>query len=115
MVRAMPDLGPIIAWDDLGVFRALALLPSDEVENSVLDPRVRDLLADEGLAATAETFLDLAGDVKETAARLYIHRTTLYQRLDRIAALYKLDLRHRGDHRLLAHLGFKLARVANLH
>jgi len=52
--------------------------------------------------ATAETFLDLAGDVQATAARLFVHRTTLYQRLDRIDQLYKLDLRRSGDHRLIA-------------
>ncbi len=52
--------------------------------------------------ATAETFLDLAGDVQAPAARLFVHRTTLYQRLDRIDQLYKLDLRRSGDHRLIA-------------
>jgi sugar diacid utilization regulator len=114
IVRAMPDLGPVVAWEDLGVFRALALVPPDEVGSSVLDPRVRKLLANEVLAATAEIFLDLAGNVQETAARLYLHRATLYQRLDRIAALYKLDLRANGDHRLLTHLGLKLARLASL-
>jgi hypothetical protein len=110
----MPDLGPVVAWPDLGVFRALALLPPEDFGTSVLDPRVRELLANEELTATAETFLDLAGNVQETATRLYVHRTTLYQRLDRIATLYELDLRRSGDHRLIAHLGLKLARVAGL-
>jgi sugar diacid utilization regulator len=114
MVRAMPDLGPVTSWNELGVFRALALLPPDDVEHEVLDPRVRQLLENEELSATAETFLDLAGNVQETAARLYVHRATLYQRLDRISALYKLDLRRNGDHRLLTHLGLKLAKVATL-
>lgn len=112
MVRAMPDLGPIAAWDDLGVFRALSLLPPDEAKNEVIDARVRGLLADNGLAGTAEVFLDLAGDVQKTAAQLFVHRTTLYQRLDRIATLYNLDLRRSGDHRLITHLGLKLARVS---
>jgi DNA-binding PucR family transcriptional regulator len=111
MMRAMPDLGASVAWDDLGVFRALALLPADEIERAVIDRRVRALLADEVLAQTAETFLDLAGNVQETAARLFVHRTTLYQRLDRIAELFDLDLRRSGDHRLIAHLGFKLAHM----
>jgi GAF domain-containing protein len=111
LVRAVPDLGPVAAWDSLGVFRVLALLPMREAEGSVIDPRVRDLLRDDGLASTAETFLDTAGSVQETAARLYIHRTTLYQRLDRIEAQYRLDLRSRGDHRLITHLGLKQARV----
>jgi PucR-like helix-turn-helix protein/diguanylate cyclase with GGDEF domain len=114
MVRAMPDLGPVVAWDDLGVFRALALLPPDDIEHEVLDPRVRRLLENGELASTAETFLDLAGNVQETAARLYVHRATLYQRLDRILGLYKLDLRRNGEHRLLTHLGLKLAKVATL-
>lgn len=111
MLRAMPDLGPVATWDELGVFRALALLPSNELESGIIDPRVRGLLSDENLTHTAETFLDLAGDVQETAARLFVHRTTLYQRLERIALLYKLDLRRNGDHRLITHLGLKLARV----
>jgi len=113
MIRAMPDLGPITTWEDLGIFRALAFLPTNDLESGVLDARVRQLLGDEILANTAETFLDLAGGIQETAARLFIHRTTLYQRLDRIAALYRLDLRRNGDHRLITHLGLKLARVAH--
>lgn len=112
MARAMPDLGPVVSWGALGVFRALALLPIDEIESS-MDPRVRGLLADKDLANTAEVFLDLAGNVQESAARLYVHRATLYQRLDRIATLYELDLRRRGDHRLMTHLGFKLSHMAS--
>jgi sugar diacid utilization regulator len=112
MARAMPDLGPIVAWDDLGVFRALALLPTSDIESGAIDPRVRKLLTNEVLAPTAETFLDLAGDMQQTATRLFVHRATLYQRLDRIKVLYNLDVRHRGDHRLITHLGLKLARAA---
>jgi hypothetical protein len=114
IARAVPDLGPIAAWDDLGVFRALAFMPVDEIADGVLDSRVRQLLADKELAATAEIFLDLAGNIQETAARLYLHRATLYQRLDRIAERHKLDLRRNGDHRLLAHLGLKLAQLGGL-
>jgi len=111
IVRAMPkQFGPIAAWDDLGVFRPLTLLPPSEME-SVLDPRIRALLSNENLAATAEVFLELAGNVQETAGRLHLHRTALYHRLDRIAALYELDLRRNGDDRLLTHLGLKLARL----
>jgi hypothetical protein len=114
MARSMPQLGRIVMWDRLGVFRALAFLPPAEVEQGVLDPRVRELLADHELAATAELFLDLAGNVQETAARLFVHRATLYQRLDRIMARHKLDLRRNGDDRLLTHLGLKLARASQL-
>lgn len=112
VAAARPDLGPIAVWDELGVFRALALLPRDEVDARAVDPRVRRLLADAGLSQTAETFLDRAGNVRETALSLHVHRTTLYQRLERIKALYQLDLKDSGDHRLVTHLGLKLARVA---
>jgi sugar diacid utilization regulator len=114
MARAIPDLGPIVAWDDLGVFRAIALLPPDEIESGVIDRRVRNLLGDSTLAETAEVFLDLGGSVQRTAERLYLHRTTLYQRLERISHVYKLDLRRNGEHRLITHLGLKLARVVHL-
>lgn len=111
VARAMPDFRPLVTWNDLGVFRALSLVPTEEAVNGAVDSRVRDLLADESLATTAEVFLNLAGDVQRTAAELFVHRTTLYQRLDRIAALYRLDLRRNGDHRLITHLGLKLARL----
>lgn len=111
IMQAIPDLGPLATWEGLGVFRALALIPREDAQHDAVDPRVRELLDDEGLADTAGTFLDLAGDVQRTAAQMFIHRTTLYQRLDRIAALYKLDLRRNGDHRLITHLGLKLARL----
>jgi sugar diacid utilization regulator len=110
--RAMPDFRPVIAWNELGVFRALSLVPQEEAMDGAVDSRVRELLADESLATTAEVFLNFAGDVQRTAAALFVHRTTLYQRLDRIKALYKLDLRQNGDHRLITHLGLKLARLA---
>jgi GAF domain-containing protein len=108
IARAIPGLGPVAAWDDLGVFRALALVPPDQVASSALDPRVRTLLAAPALARTAEAFLDLAGDAAATSARLSIHRATLYQRLARIRTLTGLDLMRSGEDRLAAHLGVRL-------
>jgi DNA-binding PucR family transcriptional regulator len=113
IARAMPNLGPVVAWDDVGIFRPLSLLPEDEVDRSGVDPRVRQLLANATLAETAERFLDLAGNVQQTAAELHLHRTALYHRLDRIGTLYGLDLQRSGDDRLLAHLGLKLARLGS--
>jgi hypothetical protein len=111
IMRAVPELGEIAFWKELGVFRALSLLPIGDRESEILDDRVRQLLMDETLAKTAETFLDRACDVQETAAELFIHRMTLYQRLDRITTVYGMDLRRNGNDRLVAHLGFKLARI----
>ena len=109
---ALPGLGPVVAWPELGVFRALALVPPDDIVPLALDHRVRLLIetGDVALAGTAETYLDLAGDAQATAAALHIHRATLYHRLDRLRATTGLDLR-RGEDRLIVHLGVKLARL----
>lgn len=59
---------------------------------------------DETARHTLETYLDLGGDAKRTAAHLHLHRTTLYHRLGRISealavnlddGLTRLDLKHR--------------------
>jgi sugar diacid utilization regulator len=113
IARAIPTLGPIVSWETLGVYRALALVPSAELISRVIDSRVRNLLNDCGLAATAEVFLDSAGSPQEATARLYVHRATLYQRLERINTLYGLDLRRNGADRLVTHLGLKAARLSN--
>ena len=59
---------------------------------------------------TLETFLDNAGDVQRTASELFVHRTTLYYRLQRIEELTGADLAD-GNARLALHLGLKLARL----
>ena len=109
---ALPGLGPVVTWSALGVFRALALVPQGDIVPLALDERVRALLAngDDTLAATAETYLDRAGDAQATAAALHVHRATLYHRLDRLRETTGLDLRQ-GDDRLVLHLGLKLARL----
>ena len=59
---------------------------------------------------TLETYLDHAGDVKSTAAELWLHRTSLYYRLRRIEEVAGVDL-NRGEDRLLCHVALRLARL----
>nr|WP_227463639.1 helix-turn-helix domain-containing protein [Nocardioides lijunqiniae] len=61
------------------------------------------------LLETLEAYLDLAGDVRATAARLRLHRSSLYYRLERLAAALGADL---GDGlvRLDLHLALKQRR-----
>jgi hypothetical protein len=115
VAAVIPSAGDIARWRDLGVFRTLVQLPADAGE-SALDPRVSSLFAagDENLVRTLETYLDLGCDVKTTAARLHLHRATLYYRLEKIERLTGTKLRD-GNDRLAVHLGFKLARLAGLH
>jgi sugar diacid utilization regulator len=113
VAAAIPAMGDIVRWRDLGVFRALAQLPNREALESALDPRVEILLqsGEDDLVVTLETYLDLAGDAKATAERLHLHRGTLYYRLDKAERLAGIDVRN-GYDRLAVHLGLKLARLA---
>ena len=115
VAAAVPSLGDEVSWPGLGVFRALVQLPADAAE-SALDPRLAVLFdqGDEVLVQTLETYLDLGCDVKAASARLHLHRATLYYRLEKAERLCGFNLRD-GNDRLAVHLGFKLARLADLY
>jgi hypothetical protein len=115
VAAVVPTVGDVVRWQGLGVFRALAQLPADAAE-SALDPRLARLFAtgDEALVRTLETYLDLGCDVKAASAALHLHRATLYYRLDKAEQRFGFSLRD-GNDRLALHLGFKLARLADLH
>jgi hypothetical protein len=106
--RAEPRLGPVAEWSALGPFRLLTALPA----RTPPDPAVRALLTPDHreLAHTAEVYLDCAGQAARTAARLGIHRQTLYYRLSRVERLTGLDLAD-GESRLLLHMSLKAHRL----
>ncbi len=108
--------GPVARWQDLGVYRTLAQLPTGAEAAASLDPRLATLLdqADGQVITTLETYLDLAGDAKASAERLSLHRGTLYYRLQKAERIAGVDLRN-GCDRLALHLGFKLARLIGLY
>jgi hypothetical protein len=113
VAAAIPTVGNVVRWRDLGAFRVLVQVPvgEDDDQSSSIDPRLLRLLsADEDLAATVETYLDLGCDAKRTAERLQLHRATLYYRLAKAAQLTGADL-HDGNDRLALHMGFKLSRL----
>ncbi|NUT33871.1 MAG: helix-turn-helix domain-containing protein [Hamadaea sp.] len=101
------DAGRVVLWSEIGVYRFLAAAGLRPAE---LHPGAPRLTAQPELAATVETYLDLAGDAAATAARLSIHRTTLYYRLSRAADLTGADLRD-GLQRLSLHLALKAAHL----
>jgi PucR-like helix-turn-helix protein/diguanylate cyclase with GGDEF domain len=111
VAAAVPSVGDLAHWRDLGVFRTLVQLPAEEDGATCLDPRLVTLLGAQGdLSQTVETYLDLGGDAKGTAEQLHLHRTTLYYRLRKAEQLTGADLGD-GNDRLALHLGFKLARL----
>ena len=115
VAAAVPAVGEVTHWRDLGVFRILAMLPESAAESS-LDPRVSVLFAagSQELVTTLEVYLDLGCDAKAASERLHLHRATLYYRLEKVARLTDANLRD-GNDRLALHLGLKLARLAGLH
>ena len=114
VARVIPGLGAVATSTALGVYGMLARLPLDDLQDEPLGEPLDRLLASgekgEQLATTLETFLDNAGDVQRTASELYVHRTTLYYRIQRIEELTGANLAD-GNDRLALHLGLKLARL----
>lgn len=116
VAKVVQVLGPVVRSDELGVYGLLAELPQDTLAAG-LPPGLRVLFdraqGDDALVETLETFLDNAGDVKQTAEQLHIHRTSLYYRLRRVEEISGLDL-SLGDDRLALHLGLRIARLIDL-
>jgi hypothetical protein len=111
--RVLDDQGDLVEWDRLGVFSALLRLPPEELGPAHYPPPLLRLMEADRvgkLVTTLETYLDEAGDAVRTAARLHLHRTTLYYRLGKVEELTGVDLRS-GQDRLTLHLGIKLARL----
>lgn len=100
---AVPELGPVARWEDLGALRLLR-------DVAAPDPVLGALRDTPELQETLEVYLDHAGNVAHSAAALHIHRQTLYYRLSRIETLTGCDLGD-GQARLLLHMSVKLARL----
>lgn len=84
----------INSWDELGPWRLIVEAPVDlrpvDIHSGVevlLDSANADLLE------TARAILDTGGEISSIAKKLFIHRTTLYYRMDRILELTGVDLR----------------------
>lgn len=109
----LPFLGDVVDSDGLDVYGLLLRLPRSELDESRLPAGLRRLLSQDNggmLAETLETYLDCCGDATRTAARLRVHRSTLYYRLGRIETFTGAALGDGGT-RLSLHLGVKLRRV----
>ncbi|KQX72327.1 CdaR family transcriptional regulator [Aeromicrobium sp. Root472D3] len=98
---------PVAAWEDTGVLGLLARIPSTELDVTAVPAPLRRLAAADPsgrLTETLRAFLDHAGSGPAASEALFIHRTTLYYRLDRIRDAAAVDLDD-GAVRLQLHLG----------
>jgi hypothetical protein len=101
----------------LGVYDILGRLPESELTRDVLPPGLLRLVDRQGdseiLLTTLECYLDNAGNAVAAAQQLFVHRGTLYYRLERIEEITGVELRD-GIQRLSLHVGIKLARLAGI-
>jgi sugar diacid utilization regulator len=113
----VPEHSPVAGWETLGPYRVLAQLAPDASPDELLHPglpRLFELQSKESLVATLETYLDHACDTKLTAEELFLHRASLYYRLQRIEELTGANLKS-GTDRLTLHLSLKLAWLLGVH
>jgi sugar diacid utilization regulator len=114
VAEVIPSFAPLVAHEALGIYALLVGRPFDRLGAHAVHPAVRQLLdADRELFTTAELYLDRAGDARATAAELGLHRASVYHRVRRIEDITRFDLSD-GQHRLLLHLGIKVARLLGL-
>lgn len=113
MGRSMPDRDRLVSWEELGAMRLIAELVGARDPRTLVPGPLRKLLGEpdaDTLVRTLEAYLEHAGDVAGAATELYVHRSSLYNRLRRIEELIGVDLRS-GSDRLELHLGVRLWRM----
>jgi hypothetical protein len=112
VAAAVPAFDRAADWGELGSYAVFEYLPRDQAAPERICPGITALLTERtGMyEATIRAYLDCGGNAQQAAARLHIHRTTLYWRLARVTELLAVDL-SRGDDRLKLHLALKLAEL----
>lgn len=114
---ALPEHGTPAGWDALGAYRLLARAAETPHAKELIHPGLPKLFAlqsKESLVQTLEAYLDNGCDTKLTAEALFLHRASLYYRLQRIEAITDTSLKSGAD-RLALHSGLKLARLVGTH
>lgn len=115
LARLVPEHGPVALWAALGAYRSILGLLEERDPARYLPRSLQRLLeATDGqaLLQTLAVYLDHAGDVRSSAAELFVHRSSLYHRLHRIEQVASVDLRS-GEDRLELQLGIRLWRLAS--
>jgi PucR C-terminal helix-turn-helix domain len=112
VAAAVPAFDRAADWGELGSYAVFEYLPRDPAAPERICPGITALLTERSgmYEATIRAYLDCGGNAQQAAARLHIHRTTLYWRLARVTDLLAVDL-SRGDDRLKLHLAVKLAEL----
>jgi DNA-binding PucR family transcriptional regulator len=94
---------PIVThFNDLGVYRYLYKIAHMDDLRDVYQDQIAhidsyDRRKNTDLLDTLETYLECAGNLTKTSERLFVHRNTLIQRLERLQSLCDIDLQERAN------------------
>lgn len=94
--------GGLTHFNDLGVYRYLyKIARMDDLRDTYQEQVARIATYDRrkgtDLLDTLETYLECAGNLTKTSAKLFVHRNTLIQRLERLQSLCDIDLQERAN------------------
>ena len=100
MGRHLNREGGVTHFNDLGVYRYLyKIARMDDLRDMYQDQVARIATYDQrkgtDLLDTLEIYLECAGNLTKTSNRLFVHRNTLIQRLERLQSLCEIDLQER--------------------
>ncbi len=89
-------------FNDLGVYRYLYKIAYMDDLRDVYQDQVAlidtyDQRKNTELLDTLETYLECAGNLTKTSERLFVHRNTLIQRLERLQSICAIDLQERSN------------------
>ncbi|MFT8362522.1 MAG: PucR family transcriptional regulator ligand-binding domain-containing protein [Sporolactobacillus sp.] len=95
VAQAVPDMRTRHFYDSIGIYQLLKAVPQDFLSTFVAD-HLGNLIAYDAthhleLAQTLAVYFRCRGSKGETAKQLFIHRQTLYNRLDKISVILGED------------------------
>lgn len=102
MGQSLNREGGVTHFNDLGVYRYLYKIARmddlrDMYQDQVALIASYDRRKGTDLLDTLETYLECAGNLTKTSNRLFVHRNTLIQRLERLQSLCNIDLQERSN------------------
>ncbi len=104
-------------FNDLGVYRYLYKIAHMDDLRDVYQDQIAQIVnydqrKNTDLLDTLETYLECAGNLTKTSDRLFVHRNTLIQRLERLQSLCNIDLQERCNW-LTLQVAIKVYRLRN--
>ncbi|PLT44473.1 PucR family transcriptional regulator [Paenibacillus sp. FSL W8-1187] len=92
IARRVPELGEAVFYHELGAYQLLQAIPDAQLLGGYVQDHLGPILqlekeARRQLLETLDMYLKCFGSKHETARRLFIHRQTLYNRMERLNEL----------------------------